>query len=197
MLRVRIAAWNCRTGGPRKLLLRQLKDAPDGLRVDCWAAHARGASTSELLKAARENPALLINDPKPDLRTFRVALAGPMGAKRRQGRGSFLGSVLDLLDGFYESTVQTIKPWTAAPPKLRPDQPDPEEAEDVPDRLVSTSLSSQDGSAAPDTDHHPAAHVLAPLPSPPHPEPAAAPFGAEGRARATRGLSPPVPSIEP
>ena len=68
-----------------------------------------------------------------------------MGSKRGQGRGSFLGSVLDLLDAFYESTVQTIKPWSAAPPKLRLDQPEPDETEDVPSQLVSTALSSQDG----------------------------------------------------
>jgi hypothetical protein len=159
-----------KTGRPQtriNWLLRQLKDAPDGLRVDCWAAHARGASTSELLKAARENPALLIDDPKRDLRTFRVALAGGMGSKRGQGRGSFVGSVLDLLDGFYESTVQTIKPWTAAPPKLRPDQPEPDEVGDVPGQLVSTSLSSQDGAEPPDTSAHPAGHVPSALPPPP------------------------------
>ena len=45
-------------------LLRQLKDAPDALRVDCWAAHARGASTSELLKAARENANCLSTTPR-------------------------------------------------------------------------------------------------------------------------------------
>lgn len=126
-------------------LLRQIKEAPETLRIDCFAAHGRGASTSELLKAVRESPVLLIDDPKKNLRTFRLALAGPMGTKRGQGRGSFLGSVLDLLDDFYESTVQTIKPWSAAPPKLRPDQPEPDEAEDVPGQLISTAISSQDG----------------------------------------------------
>jgi len=72
-----------------------------------------------------------------------------MGAKRGQGRGSFLGSVLDLLDGFYELTVQTIKPWSAAPPKLRPEQPEPDKVEDVSGQLISTAISSQDGAATP------------------------------------------------
>lgn len=125
-------------------LVRQLKGAPDGLRVDCFALHARGASTSELLKVIRENPAVLVNDPKREIRTFRLILGAPMGTKRGQGRGSFVTSVLELLDGFYESVVQGIKPWSAAPPQLRPANPEAAEPV-VPAALASTSLSSQDG----------------------------------------------------
>ena len=125
-------------------LVRQLKTAPDTLRVDCFALHARGASTSELLKVVRENPAVLVDDPKREIRTFRLILGAPMGSKRGQGRGSFVTSVLDLLDGFYEDVIQSIKPWSAAPPKLRPSDPEPPEPT-VPAALASTSLSSQDG----------------------------------------------------
>jgi len=67
-----------------------------------------------------------------------------MGTKRGQGRGSFVTSVLDLLDGFYGEVVQGIKPWAGAPPKLRSTTPDPPEPV-VPAALASTSLSSQDG----------------------------------------------------
>jgi hypothetical protein len=67
-----------------------------------------------------------------------------MGSKRGQGRGSFVGSMLDLLDAFYVSTIQNLKPWSAPAPKLRPAQPEQPEP-DVPTALVSTSLSSQDG----------------------------------------------------
>ncbi|MGH9164967.1 MAG: hypothetical protein ACRDZW_05570, partial [Acidimicrobiales bacterium] len=129
-------------------LLRQLKAAPDSLRVDCFALHARGASTSELLKVIRESPAALVDDPKREIRTFRLILSAPMGTKRGQGRGGFVTSVLDLLNVFYEGVVQGVKPWAAAPPKLRPDAP--AETEPVkPASLASTSLSSQDG-AQPD-----------------------------------------------
>lgn len=126
-------------------LVRQLKDAPEMLRVDCFARHARGASTSELLRDVRAKPAMLIDDPKRELRAFRLTASAPMGVKRGQGKGSFVGAVLDLLDNFYASTVQTIKPWAAAPPRLRSPQPPTDAEEDVPAQVVSTSLSSQDG----------------------------------------------------
>lgn len=92
----------------------------------------------------RENPAVLVDDPKREIRTFRLILGAPMGSKRGQGRGSFVTSVLDLLDGFYEDVIQGIKPWSAAPPRLRPNVPEPREPT-VPAALASTSMSSQDG----------------------------------------------------
>ena len=103
---------------PINWLVRQLKDAPETLRVGCFARHARGASTSELLRDVRANPAMLIDDLKRDLRAFRLTASAPMGVKGGKGKGSFVGAVLELLDCFYASTVQTIKPWAAAPPKL-------------------------------------------------------------------------------
>ena len=134
-------------------LVRQLKGAPETLRVDCFARHARGASTSELLREVRANPEVLIHDPKRELRSFRLTASAPMGTKRGRGKGSFVTAVLELLDGFYASTVQTIKPWAAPPPKLRPPQPPPELREDVPAQVVSTSLSSQDGADAEEASH--------------------------------------------
>jgi hypothetical protein len=98
-------------------LVRQLKDAPGGLRIDAFTINAR-TSTSELLKDVRENPALLIDDPKKDFRMFRIAAASPMGTKRGTGRGGFIDSVLAAVDGFYEAVAQQITPWTAKAPQL-------------------------------------------------------------------------------
>jgi hypothetical protein len=123
-------------------LVRQLQDAPDGVRIDCFAMHSRGASTSELLKTVRDDPKSLIDDDKRDLRSFRIALSAPMGAKRGMGRGGFVQSVLDLVDEFYGSVLRNIKPWAVKSPTLR------EEAkpiEPVQPSLRSTSISSQDG----------------------------------------------------
>jgi hypothetical protein len=124
-------------------LLRQLKDAPDGLRIDAYSMHSR-AGVSALLRDIRLKPDLLIEDPKKELKSFRLALTIPMGTKRAQGKGSFVTSTLTLLDLFYGSVVQNLKPWSAAAPKLRALEPDETGAEDLPSELVSTALSSQD-----------------------------------------------------
>lgn len=127
-------------------LIRQLKHAPDGLRVEAFQVHGRGAGTAALLKDVRENPNLLISDPKKDLRGFRVALTAPTGSKRGRGRGSFIDSIVDALNAFYGEVIQHLKAWTATPPKLREPEALPSE---TPSALVSTALSSQDGAATP------------------------------------------------
>ncbi|HEX2578062.1 MAG TPA: hypothetical protein VHK88_17065 [Aquihabitans sp.] len=129
-------------------LVRQLKDAPENLRIDTFVVNGRSVAASELLKDVRENPALLVPDPSKELRAFRLVLAAPMGAKRGKGRGSFIGSVLNVLESFYESTAQNLRPWAPSAPKLRPvpEQVDAEAQEQgVSHSLVSTAASSQDG----------------------------------------------------
>lgn len=64
-----------------------------------------------------------------------------MGVKRGVGRGGFVTSVLDSLDAFYADVVQHLKPWSAAPPRLRADVV---AGDDVPIALASPALSSQD-----------------------------------------------------
>ena len=125
-------------------LVRQLRNAPETVRVEAFAAHARGASSADLLRNIRENPALLITDPLRELKTFRVALDRPLGAKRGRGRGSFIDSVLDAVDSFYADVMQNLKAWAAHPPKVR----ETGETPPVAPALVSTALSSQDGSEA-------------------------------------------------
>ena len=98
-------------------LVRQLRDAPDGLRIDAFTAGLR-TSTSDLLRAVRDDPAVLIADPKREFRTFRVAATSPLGPKRGLGRGGFIDSVLAALDGFYGTVVQQIRPWAAKAPQL-------------------------------------------------------------------------------
>lgn len=125
-------------------LLRQLKNAPDSVRLEAFVAHGRGAGASELLGAVRANPALLIADPLKEIRGFRVEISVPMGAKRGTGRNSFIDSVLSAVSSFYEEIVQNLKPWAATPPKIRAESAFAPPA-DVPVALVSTAPSSQDG----------------------------------------------------
>ncbi len=98
-------------------LIRQLRDAPDDLRVDAFANGAR-TSTSELLHAVREDAGVLILDPKRDLRSFRIAATSRAGVKRGVGRGGFIDSVLAAIDGFYEAVVQQLRPWSTKAPQL-------------------------------------------------------------------------------
>ena len=129
-------------------LLRQLKAAPDGVRIEAHAAHARGAGATDLLRAVREDPTLLIQDPTKELRSFEIALTTAMGSKRGRGRGSLIDSVLEAVDGFYAEVLQNLKAWSAAPPKLRAEADElAAEQEGVAPALVSTALSSQDDGA--------------------------------------------------
>lgn len=128
-----------------KWLVRQLADAPNAVRVESYVAHGRGSSAAELLGATRDNPGLLLPPGGKELRSFRVAVTMPMGAKRGRGRGSFIDSTLATIDAFYSDVLQSLKAWSAAPPKLR--QPDAEviaTEQPAPASLVSTSFSSQD-----------------------------------------------------
>lgn len=123
-------------------LVRQLKAAPEGVRVEAYTAHARGGSAASLLKDVREDPAVLVQDPKKDLRSFRLALSTPLGPKRGRGRGAAIDSVLTAVDGFYGEVLQHLKAWTATPPKMREATEPPAGTRPA---LVSTALSSQDG----------------------------------------------------
>lgn len=98
-------------------LTRQLKDAPDGIRIDAFTLGARN-STSELLRVVRDDPSVLVGDPKKEFRVFRVAATSPLGTKRGTGRGGFIDSVLAAVDGFYGAIVQHVRPWAAKAPQL-------------------------------------------------------------------------------
>lgn len=98
-------------------LVRQLRDAPESLRLDAFAMGSR-TSASELLRTVRADQSVLIADPKREFRMFRVAAISPTGAKRGTGRGCFIDSVLTALDDFYRSVVQQVRPWTAKAPQL-------------------------------------------------------------------------------
>jgi hypothetical protein len=98
-------------------IVRQLKDARDGIRIDGFVSPSK-PSTSALLANVRENPALILDPSGRDIRLFRVAAVSPMGAKRGTGRGGFIDSVVASIDGFYGEVVQKLRPWAAKAPQL-------------------------------------------------------------------------------
>lgn len=129
-------------------LLRQLKHAPESLRVEVFVHGGRGAGETELLAKVREDPRCVIADGKKDIRTFRVEMSRPMGLKRGRGANSFIDSLVDLVDDFYGEVVQHLKAWAAPPPRMRETPAPPPETRES---LVSTALSSQDEAEAPAT----------------------------------------------
>lgn len=126
-------------------LVRQLKDAPDGVRIE--AVPVRSSSgPAELLKSVRENPALLVPDSGRDIKTFVVTRSVPLGPKRGTGRGSFIDSIVSGIDCAYAEIGQSLKAWSATPPKLRPTQI-VETEPGIDSALPSAALSSQDNEA--------------------------------------------------
>jgi hypothetical protein len=105
-------------------LTRQLTKAPDALLIESWAAWARAPGPGHSITAVRESPEILLEDPKKELRSFTVRLSAVAGTKRGQGRGTFVGSLLALVDNFYEGVVQHIKPWTPPAPAVKVRQGD-------------------------------------------------------------------------
>lgn len=125
-------------------LTRQLKDANGATRIEAFVQHGR-TGTAELLRELHENPAKLVIDSTKDIKLFVITQTSAMGTKRLAGRGSFINSVLDAIDGSYAEVGQRLKAWAASPPRLR----SPEEVETepgLPDEIPSAALSSQDPS---------------------------------------------------
>jgi hypothetical protein len=130
-------------------LLRQLKDAPEDLRIDAFVVRSRGASQSEQIRKVRDEPALLLDQSKREIRSFVVTLSAAAGTKRGQGKGSFVASVLDLIDAFYAEVMQQLKPWSAVPPRIRQPEADLIDNVGASDDLQSTALSTQDADVQP------------------------------------------------
>jgi len=126
-------------------LVRQLKAAPDSVRVESFVHHGRGSAMAELLGTIRENPASLVDESGREIRAFRIASTAPIGTKRGRGRGAFIDSVLVAIDKFYAEVLGSVRAWSAAPPKLRAADPIAKGIdEDIPSSLSSTDYSSQD-----------------------------------------------------
>lgn len=98
-------------------LLRQLAEAPPQMSIDAWVANARN-SMSELLADVRENPNLLIEDNKKELRRFQLTASAPLGTGRKAGKNSFVSTVLSTVRTFYQDVVQGLRPWSPRAPQM-------------------------------------------------------------------------------
>ena len=100
-------------------LVRQLSTAPADIMVEATSLWAKAPGPPRELSIVRANPTSLFEPAAKELRTFTLSRSRPAGTKRGKGRGSFVGSVLDLIDEFYEQVVQHLKQWTAPAPPVK------------------------------------------------------------------------------
>jgi hypothetical protein len=105
-------------------ILRQLKKAPEDLRVEVQFARTK-ETTALLLKDAREAPAGLLSptDPKREPRSFTLSLARPLGTKRGRGERSFVLETRRQVVSFYGDLVEGLSEWRPKAPKLPAEKP--------------------------------------------------------------------------
>ena len=120
-------------------ILNQLKSAPPALQVVANVARSKTPGRSCALSALLEDPKVIVESPQADIRSFTLTLSQGTGTKRGQGKGSFVASVVSLVDSFYVGAVQPLKAW--APPAPKP-KATPAPGEDAPSSVLSTTADS-------------------------------------------------------
>ena len=136
-----------REGRPRtrvNWLLRQLKEAPDELRIDVRFRHVH-STRSELLRDCREAPEqlLIADEPKREPRAFVLALSKPMGKKGGRNDGSFVAETRRQTTDFYRKLVQGLVPPRTKAPKIRGE----EERSSKPDSAPAPTHEKSEGEA--------------------------------------------------
>jgi hypothetical protein len=104
-------------------MLRQLRKAPEDLRIEVRFARTK-ESTALLLRDAREDPKALLSpsDPKREPRSFSLSLARPLGTKRGKGERSFVLETRRQVVSFYGDLVEGLVDWRPKAPKLSSDK---------------------------------------------------------------------------
>ncbi|MCM3923412.1 TerD family protein [Frankia sp. AiPs1] len=92
-------------------ILRQLGEANGNLRIESFEQGSREAARAELLALVRQKPEIMISDSAHEIRAFRISLSAPLGTKRGVGKGTFVTSVTEPLEKFYEEVVQNLREW--------------------------------------------------------------------------------------
>jgi hypothetical protein len=114
-------------------LMRQLKEAPNSLRLEAAFPNARSTTTATLGQM-RENPKALEyeQDPKRPPRAFVLTSSQPMGKNRGRAEGSFVRETSAQVVSFYSELVQDLKAWQAPAPKAHSAHPAEAVADDLP-----------------------------------------------------------------
>jgi len=99
-------------------LLRQLAKAPDGLRIETKVKNAgKKVMNVELLGDAKNKPEKLVPEDGREIVGFTLTYIQKLGTKRGRGKGSFIDSVIDTIEDFYNVVLETLTPWVAKPDK--------------------------------------------------------------------------------
>jgi hypothetical protein len=175
-LRARLTRVSVKVNAPKEgrastrinWMLRQLRKAPDDLRIEVRFARAR-ESTALLLRDAREDPkSLLSSDPKREPKTFTLSLARPLGTKRGKGERSFVLETRRQVVSFYGDLVEGLVDWRPKAPKLTSDK-SAEEAGDPRHTLSEGARSAVPPSAEGEERNLPVPPTPVPTWSPPTP----------------------------
>lgn len=113
-------------------LLRQLRDAPDALRVDIAFERTR-FTTSGVLNDLRNDTKSVLQATDRLPRAFILVQTRRVGMRPTTGAGSFAGDTANLLDEFYREVVQGLKAWTPPAPKLAEEKPEADELPPAPE----------------------------------------------------------------
>jgi hypothetical protein len=164
LTRVSVKVTAPKEGRPQTRLnwiLRQLKKAPEDLRIEVQFARTK-ETTALLLKDAREDPKALLSpsDPKREPRSFVLSLARPLGTKRGRGERSFVLETRRQVVSFYGDLVEGLSEWRPKAPKL-PAEKSGEEAGD-PRRTIPTISESPAPAQAGGESNLPVPHAPAP-----------------------------------
>ena len=110
-----------KTGRPRtrvNWLVRQMQNAPENTRVEVSFEGVRRTASNPISDLREDSAVGLDIDPRRNPRSFAVRLSADMGAKRRTGSGSFIQSVMTVVDRFYREVVQDLEVWRPPAPRL-------------------------------------------------------------------------------
>jgi hypothetical protein len=99
-------------------LLRQLKNAPDGVRVETWVKRSQQPAAAWLLREVREQPEKLLPENGKEISAFTVTLIGKMGTARGDGNNSFVVSFMSTIHSAYQSLLQELQGWAPRAPKM-------------------------------------------------------------------------------
>ncbi len=104
-------------------LLRQLKNAPDGVRVETWVKRSQQPAAAWLLGEVREQPEKLVPTDGKHISSFTVTLIGKMGTARGDGNNSFVVSFMATIDSAYQLLLQEMQAWAPRAPKMPISEP--------------------------------------------------------------------------